>query len=404
MALYSTIRLGRLTLREDFTVSEDSDNSGRKITLTGRESMGSLGQRTRPQVEQRRDDINSLTGEFLTAVFSEKQNLNGFYTVDSSQATITTWEDHDLSMLDWQIVLWRQGVENEIDVESRLSGAITKVNDFSATGSRFHAPSVGHKAYWAGSSAPVFIDRIGSEGTMRVYRGLGVGINPRWGVALSDYEKGRVRFLDNNSLERVGVSVRSLPSGWELSNSLIRIRPINLSNGTFEVATWVSGTWRTKNWSVRFGTSPVVEYGYADYVSVIRNSFEVVTIRLTKDTAPGRAYLDFTLRRGSTFVETYLQHEFGTTLKVGLTTAEVGTGGSGYIGATSVDADGLKYILGSARTFTGDNANGAISKAATATLDALIGVQLNATAGNAASDLYAQYLGSPAEYVQGVKR
>lgn len=404
MALYSTLRLGRLTLREDFTVAEDSDSSGRKITLTGRESMGPLGQRTRLQVEQRRDDINSLAGDFVPVVFTEKQNLNGFYIVDSSNASITTWQDHNLTMLDWQIVIWRVGVENEIDVESRLSGAITKVNDFSAVGSRFHAPSIGHKAYWAGSSAPVFIDRTGSEGAVRVYRGLGVGINPRWGVGVSDYEKARVRFLDNNSLERVGLSVRSLATSWELSNSLIRVKPLNLSNGTLEISTWVSGSWHTKNWSVRFGTAPVVEYGYADYVNVIHNTFEVVTIRLTKDTAPGRSHLDLTLRRGSTFVEAYLQHEFGTTLKIGLTTAQVGTAGSGYIGATSVDSDGLKYILGSARTFTGDNANGAISKAAASTLDALIGVQLNATAGNTAADLYAQYLGSPAEYVQGVKR
>lgn len=400
MATYQTIRLGRLTLREDFSVSESGDG---KISITGRESMGANGARTRLQVEQRRDDVNQLAGNLVPLRFAEKSNLDGFYMVTDSQADITNWDNGTWVMLNWTASLTRIGYVNTMDVESRLSGATTRVNDFVVTGARFHAPAVNAKAYYTGPTIPIYIDRVGSDGTVRVYQSLAQGINPRWGVDVADYEKGRVRFLDSNGFERSGISFKTAATGWELSNSLIKVTAGSVGNA-LDVAAWASGAWSNKTWDIFYNTGPAVTVGTVDYVSVLDNTFEAITIRLVKDLAPGRMMIDLTLRRGSSVVEIVIQHEYSTTLKVGRATVVAGTSGTGYIASTAADANGMKSIVGSARTFTADAPNHAISKAATAVLDAFIGVTMSAAAGNAPADVYAQYIGAPSELVRGVRR
>jgi hypothetical protein len=130
----------------------------------------------------------------------------------------------------------------------------------------------------------------------------------------------------------------------------------------------------------------------------------VGTVRIVKTLSPGRVTVDFTLRRGSRFLEIYVQHLFGTTLKLVRSAVEASSASTGYIKATAADGAGNKFVLGSARSFTADNVNGGISKTTTPTLDAFVGVEIAAApTGDAAVDLFQQYLGSPAELVQGVK-
>lgn len=397
MTTYAPFRVGRLTLSEHFTITESSD---RTFDLDG---SATITKESRAAVEQKREDIVNLAGEMVPIIFAEKRNFDGIYQVNSSSAQFTNWDDA-LVVMTWKINVTRIGSITGTDFESRLSGSITRSNAFVATGKRWHAPPVGSVAYWAGTSAPISVDRTGFDGTLKVYQNLPQGMNPRWGVPLEQYEKGRARFVDQNGLERVGTDLDTAANNWELSNSLIRIRPL-ASGGTLEISAFVSGTWRPKNWDIQHSVGPTVSVGLAEYVTVLQNTYESCAVRLTKSVGTvGRISIDVTLRRGATFAEIYVQHEFGTTLKIGRSTTEAGTGATGYIVATANDADGLKYILGSAQSFTGDNVNGAISKAATPTLDAVVGVQLNATAGNAAADLYQQYLGSPAEIVRGVSR
>lgn len=402
MAIYQTIRLGRLTMREDFTVAEQMDDTSRVMSLTGRESMGIMGKRSREQVEQRREDVLGLSGAFVPVTFTEKRNLNGFYQVQSANATLTNWDDY-WTIMDWSVELLRIGSDSEVDIESRLSGAITRVNDFGVVGQRCHAPAAGAKAYWAGNVAPIYASRVGEEGEVRLYMDLGDDVNPRWGVDILDYEKGRARFLDEHGLERSGTTANVDPANWELSNSLVRVRP--RAGTTFEVGTWVNGTWYTKDWNLWYGTSPVTIAEAPDFVSVLDNDYASVTIRLTWSLEPvGRMHADLTLRRGSTFVEMIVNHEFSTTLTFGLATPEAGTAALGFISASQPDENGLSYIVGSALSFTGDNVAGTISKASTAYLDVVFGVSIDENAGNAPDFLYVQYLGQPAELTRGVKR
>jgi hypothetical protein len=408
MATYGRVKIGRLVLREDHVVSETIDQNGnRSISVSGQESMGTATQYPLALISQKREDLLAITDQVVPVIFDRKPNYNGYYQVSLAGGSI---ENHDglTAMFPWSATLMRVGTEQQIDIESRLGGALTRTNVFSVTGVRCHAPSVGHIAYQTGSTIPLFTTRPTADGAIILYRTLAVGVNPRWACGITNYEKGRTRFIDSNGYERSGVDASMPATGWELSNGLIRVKPL-ASGGVFEVSVWTGSAWHVKNYDVTLGTGPAVTVGTFDYCSILENKYEFTAIRLVKSLGPGRFTLDLTLRRGHRFVELYGQHDFSTTIKIVRSTTEAGTrpGGTGYLVATSNDTDTNKYILGSSQTFTEDAVNGGLSKASTATLDAFIGVVAGGTGaitGDAATDIYAQYIGAPSELIRGIRR
>jgi hypothetical protein len=131
-------------------------------------------------------------------------------------------------------------------------------------------------------------------------------------------------------------------------------------------------------------------------------------VRLTKGLNPGRATLDLTLRRGSRFIEGYLQTGTANTLAAYRSTLETNTSfaASGYVTATSNDSDGNRFAAGSARSFTA-HTNGGVIKSAATTLDFWVGVVAgggSAVSGDAATDLRNMYVACMPEAVYGVRR
>lgn len=392
---YGVLTVGRLPLREDFTVTHNNDGT---LSLTGQESspLKSLVDIT----ERRRVDIMALNGRFVPVTFTKQPELNGYYWVSSVQATVKKIDP--FALLPWQITLIPVGPDNAIDLESRLSGALTRQNSFAATGNRTQAPPIGSYAYHTEAVGLTAMTRANQDGTpITVYRSIPVNINPRFGCAVNNYARGRVKFIDSNGYERVGTEFKTLVTGWELNNGTTRVRPD--ASSTLEVSSWVGGAWVSKKWLIQADS----DLHPFDQVTVLHNEFEGIVVRLLKSVATGRRTVDVTLRRGSRVVELYVQRSDAGALGVKLLTPQAGTATSGYITATANDADGHRYILGSSTTFTGDAPNGGISVAAQTKMDAFVGLVVAggaAVSGDTASDLYAQYLGMPAEFVQGVIR
>ena len=392
-----TIMLGRLQLREDLVVSE---NGERATQLTGQESIPRL---SAAAIQRRREDVLAMVGQFVPVTFTTKSYLNGYYEVADVSGTIEDWES-SLITFRWQLTLNRIGTQSDTDIESRLSGALTRVNDFAVVGERSHAPAIVHSSYWTDGTVTSAVSRTGEDGLLKLYRGLGVNTSPRWATTPAGYLTGRVRFTDELGLERAGDASWLPALGWTLSNGLVRIRPLS-SGGVLEVAAYTGGAWHTKAWDLTFNA---VSVGTFTECMLINNGPELVTLRLLKAMTNGRLYLDVTLRRGHRFAEVYVQSEFGGTIKLVRAAAEAGTNSTaGTVVATANDVDGNKYIVGSARAFTADVVNGGISKAATASLDAFIGVVAGGTGavvGDQVLDLQKQYMGLPSELVQGVRR
>lgn len=402
MALYGwgDVQLGRIPLRETFAVSESGGDT-RGLDLEGQESYPPL---TRAQVIARHDGINALiAGQCIPVTWTDKPERNGYYTVKSAASTYTEHLNERVTA-DWKVSLERVGSDSETDLQSRLTGAV-RLNDFSLTGERWHAPPIGHYAYYTGSTNATTMTRTGADGAMTVYRSVPANVSPRWGCAPTAYLVGRVKVTTTSSQEVYGVDVPLAAAGWALSNGLVNVTPS--ASASFDVQAYTSGAYHSKLWNVSVAGSASSITSW-DAATLIRNDPEMCIVRLVKGQNPGRATLDLTLRRGSRFVEGYLQIGTSATLAVYRSTLETNTSfaASGYVTATGNDADGNRFACGSARTFTAHTNGGVIKSSATA-LDFWIGVVAgggSAVSGDAATDLRNMYIACLPEAVYGVRR
>ncbi|MEU7240330.1 hypothetical protein [Streptomyces sparsogenes] len=394
---YGDLRIGRLLLRETFKTGESSGDN-RTLDLEGQESSPPL---TRAELVWRHDNLCALDqGCVQPLTFTDKPERNCYVTVGSVTADYTEWRG-DTVTSDWKIQATRLGSDAEVDLQSRLTGVV-RANDFSLTGERWHAPPIGHYGYYTGSSNATTMTRAGADGAITVYRSVPAGVSPRWGCTPANYLNGRAR-LTSSGTELCGTDQSLSPAGWALTNGLVNVTPG--ASGTLDVQAHTGGAWHSKQWNVSVAGSGASITGW-DGATLLRNDCEHVILRLTKSLSPGRATLDLALRRGSRFVEGYLQTGTSATLAAYLRTTEASTSGTGYVTASGNDADGNRYAAGSARTFT-SHANGGIQKASTTTLDFWIGVAAgggSAVSGDAATDLRNQYLAAMPEAVYAVRR
>jgi hypothetical protein len=399
MTDWGGVQLGRNLLRETFVATEAGGE--RTLDLTGQESTPPL---VRLVLTGLHDNLNAIEPDSPLAVtFTDKPERNGYYQVKDSGSTLTEYRG-EMVTADWKATLSRLGSVGEVDLQSRLTGVV-RLNDFSLTGERWHAPAIGHFGYYTGATSPTVMTRASLDGTMTVYRGVPAAVSPRWGCDPTNYLKGRVRVTDTVAVLEVDGTQRALPAaGWALSNGLVNVVP-TASGGAIDVQAYTGGAWHSKLWNITVAGANVAAW---DSASILRNDLEHAIVRLTASRSPGRATLDLALRRGARTVEGYLQSGSSATLAVYLRTLETNTSAaaSGYVTATGNDADGNRFAAGSARAFTA-HASGGVSKAAVTALDFWIGVVAGGgspVSGDAATDLRNQYIGGLAEATYAVRR
>ena len=399
---WGELKLGRVVTKETHTLIRSVDVDGlQTLQLTGQDTYPGAGM-TLARVQANNDDMMSLLDKTIPIVFQNKTEHNGYYIVTGVEVDKLYWVG-EAARSAWTMAVRLVGPDNAVDIESRVANVI-RANDFALTGTRWHAPPIGHYGYFTGSSLPSgSVVRTGEDGAHTVYLGVPANISPRWGCAVGNYSAGRVR-LFVGGIERSGANIAVPATSWQLSNGLLRITPLT-SGGQLLVESHDGTQWEGKQWHIAKGGA-TTSLGTFDSATVLRNDPEVIVIRLVRNSSPGRTYVDLTLRRGSRFVEVYLQTDSSTTLGAYLNTNEAFTNGTGVNTATANDAAGNKAVIGSARTYTA-NANGGLSKATVTKMDLWIGSVVGGTgavAGDAANDLRDQYIGTMAESTRAGKR
>lgn len=401
---YGEIQVNRVYLVEMEKATEATDG---KLTLSGQESAPPT---TVAMVTWLHGQISGMQeGRVIPVLFRDKNERNGYYSVTSASSDLTNYQD-EVAIADWQIDLQRLGAENEIDIQSRLTGAVRQ-NDFSLTGVRWHAPAIGHYAYLTGTTLPSNHDRVTEDGTIRVYTAIPANTSPRWGCDPTNYLKGGARITSTievsseNTVE--GINRRIGPSDWNLSNGLINVSP-TVTAGTLAIGIWSSGSYKVTNWEIWSGANTLFAWKSA---SIIRNDPEMCILRLVAErssTTGGRETVDLTLRRGAQFVEGYLQVTEAANLRVsGQNAATSASAAQGYVAATANDANGIRRVCGSAHSWTTTNTtNCGITKNATTTLDFWIGATIGTgTSGETqAVDLQNQYIAAMPEATYAVRR
>jgi hypothetical protein len=396
---YGEIRVGRFYVVEMEKATETTDG---KLSLSGQESSPPT---TVPLVTFLHGQVVGLQeGKLVPVTFRDKAERNGYYAVGSASSDLTDYQG-EVALADWQMDLTRQGSSKEVDIQSRLTGAV-RLNDFSLTGTRWHAPAINHYAYHTGTSFPSgSVSRTSADGSIKVYLSVPSGAHPKWGCEPADYYGGRVRITDTLEVstenEVEGINRQISASGWSLSNGLINVTP-TATAGVLNIQYYNGTSWVTNNWKIQRNGSNIATL---DTATIIRNDFEECILRLTSTVASaGRNSLDLKLKRGSRFVEGYFQTSVATTLKVAPNNTTASASGTGYQVASSGTH---RTACGSARTFTVDNTNGGISKSATTTFDFWIGVVINGASpqtGDAVADLRDQYIASMPELTYAVRR
>lgn len=397
---FGELFIDRIYLVEKEKVTEGNDA---KLTVAGQESSPpssfALVTFLHGQI------VGMQEGKLIPVTFTDKDERDGYYEVSNVTSDLTNYQNSDAVMADWNIELKRLGSDAEVDLQSRLTGAVRQ-NDFSLTGTRWHAPAVGHYAYYTGSTSPSYVDRETSDGNISVYLNVPSSVSPKWGCTPTNYRGGRARIFDSlevsseNEIE--GINRNISPTGWSLFNGLINLQATS-SAGIVNVAYYDGASFIDNYWRLQRG---FVELTQWDSATVIRNDYEQCIIRLVCKQAmgAGRTTVDFSLKRGSRIVEGYMQNSSSTSLKILPVNTTASTSGSGYQVATSGTH---RVACGSARTFTVDNTNGGIYKTSTTTFDFWIGPVINAASpqtGDSVTELRDQYIGSMPEIVYAVRR
>lgn len=381
------LKVGALTLNENYKIADatNAQSGVRTVNVSGIETYPG---RTLAQIKALADDLTSMFGKTVPITFSHKTDRSGYYTIDDVNTTATHWEG-EATGFTWSLGLTRIGPDNAVDIESRMVHVV-RANNFSQTGERWHAPPIGHNTYYVGASTPATVVRLTDAGPITVYRSI-PAVNPRYGCPVGSSLVGRVRLL-SGGIERAGQGIKMDSGDWELNNGLVRVRPH--SGGLFTtlaIAFWDGSTWAERDWDIRIaGDSlrPGVDWVSA---TVLRCDPEMVAIRIlaTQPSNAQRVLVDLVLRRGSRFVEGYIQRTVSGDITVCLDVAEPYTSGTGYVVATSDIGTGVRVAAGSAKTFTAAANLGVFLTPATA-MDFWIGAEVLAPDLGGAPDLGAE--------------
>jgi hypothetical protein len=391
------VRFSRLTIA-GFQVQENwsATQTAGSVAITGEQSTPPS---TQAYVEAVHHNMVGLAGSIVPVLWTDKEHLNGFYRVGDSSSDL--FEREGVVIARWGVTLERLGSARDVEVESRVA-MIARSTDHPVTPVFWHAPAVGHTSYFTGTANPSgSVSRESVDGAVSVQLGIPTSFAPRWTVPVGDYLGGGARLL-LDGIRRLGTHTPAHTS-WQVDNGLVRVT--GAAAGGFDVACWDSGAWRSAK-TYRF-LAGGVELNATPELTVIRNEPEEVRVRLSYPQGTGRVTADLGLRRGSRFVTGVMKRHSASTLGVRLVAAEAAEAFTGGIRAAVNDADGNKYVVGSARTFTADTVQGGIEKAAVTALDFFAGHEVGGTGAQAndfAAQLLAQYLASSGERTVIVRR
>lgn len=403
---FGEIKVNRVYLVEKESAKETSDG---KLSLDGQESAPPT---TVAMVTWLHGQISGIQeGRLVPVTFRDKAERNGYYAVTSATSDLIDYQG-EVAAATWTLELERLGSDMEVDIQSRLTGAV-RTNNFSVTGTKWHAPAIAHNSYYTGTTTPTNFDRVTEDGTIRVYTGIPANVSPKWGCDPASYLGGAVRLTSTtyvsteNQVE--GIDRKVGITGWTLSNGLITVTP-SATAGRLTIGAYAGGSYRTVDWDIQSAAANLLAW---QNITILRNDAEQVVIRLTANRsagAGGRDTLDLTLRRGAQFVEGYLQTSTSANLAIKTTNATAATSGvNGTVSATAT-ANSIRSICGSARTWnTTNTTNCGFTKNSSTFLDFWIGAKISAVGvGTASQDddtaLANQYIGAMPEVTYAVRR
>jgi hypothetical protein len=397
--MWGTVTIDGIVLRETITAPD-----GDSLTLSGQESFPPSPSE---YVRATRGNIVGLLGRDAVVSVSDKIELSGLYRVAGADATLTDHANGSIVIADWSLKLARLGTERDVEFESRVP-TISRQTDLAGppAASYWHAAPPGVLDYFTGSAVPsASVTRQSAEGPVLVQRGIPADVAPRWTVAVTDAINASCRVVIDG-YRRAGLDTASPDESWLISNAIVQVRSSDATLGAFEISS-INAAGALRSTKAIVPTVNGVALTTVPQFTILRNDLEEVTVRLAYPNTAGRLTIDLDIRRGSRFVTGVIKRHSAATLGIKLVTNETGTAQTGGIRATAADADGNRYVLGSAKVPT-ITTTGAISKASVTLFDFFAGHEVRIGGvladGDAYGDLQAQYLGTTGDRTRVIRR
>lgn len=364
-----TATIGRVGSDISLADFESWTQSGDRATITGKLTNG-----TQSDLNALRQQLlgyaDNYDEEVIPVTWSTDARADGFYRVLSvSVDDDPTWRA--TKAMPYRVELERVAGFAAPIFESVLLGALRVNAAGIATGTSVAWHAVPNETYYykTNGATVTTATRTGADGVLLFLTG---GSNvlydsiSRWAVPPASYYKNAAKIEIGTTLRTVvGAQIDNLPANWRLSNGLVRVTATG-AGGSFSVAHYDGTQWDTaKDFGVGYYAGFFTGLGVWQTVSVLRNSPEVCTLRLTSTVTlhtDVEYTVDISLRRGSRTVEGVIG---GTAAgMIGVATPEAATALTGGIRATANDASGNRYVLAIAGTTTNDLVNGTVRQSA----------------------------------------
>ena len=385
--------------------------------------VGDLKSASLAETKALRTELLEQNGQIVALTWTEDPTVNGFYRQLDADIDADDYALNDTGLYEFTATLERIGGSSRVEFQSLLTSVlVVNQHDLLDTEVKpWHSPPVGALAYDTGDTSPTAHTRVTEDGTIPVIIDLDVEVDPTWSVEPADFYKGGAKLFVESRL-RTGLDAPNKPADWLLSNGQIRFSPGTTSgdsNGRILMQVWDGSAWSTaKAFAVLYNETTAVPRWH--YLTIVRNTPELVIVRLVRDAEESpatthRHTLDIALRRGARYA-TFNYHFSGAGVpwKVQRETAEATTaitptGGSSVaaIRATSNDADGDRFVLGTQHDTTQDNTQGGLSFTNTRFYSFFIGSEItgsSAAANDQADAITLQYMGAVYEQVRAVPR
>jgi hypothetical protein len=373
-----------------------------------------------------RSELTDHIGDVVAVRYDSDATFDGFYRVTDVKVDANHADAAILGtgLFRFDLSLELIGTYSSAEFQSLLDHQVHS-NDHGLTQGElnwWHSGPIGRVAYTllAGSGSPGEITRVGADGTLNVAVGI-PDTSPQFTVSPANFYAGAC-YVKVGGYTRSGVDVPMSVTSFELGNSLVKVTPgltTGASNGQIEVSHY-DGAWTTpKAYTIKYGTTTAIAKW--SKFRIIRNTPELCIIELVDDAneAGGNKYTRHTvtlgLRRGGLIVYGFYVYDgAAATYSLDRGTGEgatsitpTGADTAMAIRATSNDADGNRFVLGSSKTTTKDTTNGGLDFASTNEFDFFISSEIagsGAQTQDQAGNQCLQYLAISNEQVRPIPR
>jgi hypothetical protein len=391
------LQIGRVGLGVDLNapggISEGSNGRSRTLTIRGHiketatlEEANHLRRQLENQVQS-----NRQTG-IVPVVSVDDPELDGFYHLTSATLQGTHEQGSYIGTGFFPYTASLQQISDPV-FSSGVTGGVLPNDHSTASGDPFIAPP--RLAFHFQPDGTEFT-RAAADGDLILFRGVDESDSIFWGVSPANYYLNAATIRSGTGFWPVsGYEIPNDPTQFQLENGLIRVEGI--AAGEFTIAVHNGTVWES-NLDFKLQAA-AADVGAWDQIVVLRNDPEMAAVRLFQNrtgTSRGLQTCDISLRRGARHASFFFTNSVSANLKVMRAATDAGTTVSPWgMRDSANDGDGNRWVLGSLSTTTKDTTNGGIERASQTTFDFFAGYELGgsgAASGDAAADLYLQYI------------